>query len=73
MILTTHSGRVTGPLMFSKTDGKRASIPLGPCLVEEDDEGSVAVFWGQDGELSAVLSPTEASEAANLGNLLLLD
>ena len=73
MVLTTHSGRVTGPLMFSKTNGKRASIPLGPCFVEEDEEGSVAVFWGQYGESSAVLTSQEANEASHEGNLVLLD
>lgn len=73
MIVTTHRGRVTSPLTFLKTNGKEGTIPLGPCFVEEDDEGSVAVFWGQSGELAAVLTPQEASEAANEGNLVLLD
>jgi hypothetical protein len=73
MVLTTHSGRVTGPLTFRKTNGKRGHIPVGPCFVEEDDEGSVAIFWGDSGELSAVLTSQEASEATNKGNLVLLD
>lgn len=73
MVLTTHSGRVTGPLTFRKTNGERGNVPLGPCIVEEDDEGSVDVFWGDSGELSAVLTSQEAREAANEGNLVLLD
>lgn len=73
MVLTTHSGRVTGPLTFSKTNGSQGTIPLGPCFVEEDDEGSVAVFWGRDGELSTVLTSREANQASNEGSLVLLD
>jgi len=73
MVLTTHSGRVTGPLTFQKANGKKGTIPLGPCFVEEDDEGSVAVFWGESGELSALLTPQEANDAANEGRLVLLD
>lgn len=73
MVVTTHRGRVTSPLTFLRTNGKEGTIPLGPCFVEEDEEGSVAVFWGQSGELAAVLSAQEATEAANEGNLVLLD
>jgi hypothetical protein len=43
------------------------------CLVEEDDEGFLAVFWGQSGELAAVLTSEEAREADNEGYLVLLD
>jgi len=73
MVLTTHRGRVTSPVTFRKPNGKEGTIPPGPCFVEDDDEGSVAIFWGQSGELAAVLTPNEASEATNAGNLVLLD
>lgn len=73
MIVTTHRGRVTSPLTFLKANGKEGTIPLGPCFVEEDEEGSVAVFWGESGEQAAVLSSQEANGAANEGALVLLD
>ncbi|MEP7101561.1 MAG: hypothetical protein ABI781_13695 [Burkholderiales bacterium] len=69
----THSARITGPIAYLSTGGKRANIPLGPCLVEELDEEHVDIVWGARGERSTVM-PVQALEAAEEGgNLVLLD
>ena len=58
----THSARITGPIPYLSTGGKRANIPLGPCLVEELDGGSYDIVWGPLGERSTLL-PAQALEA----------
>ena len=69
----THSARITGPIAYLSTGGKRANIPLGPCLVEELDDDQVDIVWGPRGERSTVL-PVQAVEAAEeSGHLVLLD
>jgi len=70
---TTHSARITGPVPYLSTGGKRANIPLGPCLVEELDDGVVDIVWGPQGQRSTLM-PLQAFEAAEEGgNLVLLD
>ncbi len=69
----THSARITGPIAYLSTGGKRANIPLGPCLVEELDDDQVDIVWGPRGERSTVI-PVQALEAAEeSGHLVLLD
>ena len=73
MVHTTHSARITGPVAYLSTGGKRANIPLGPCLVEELDGEVVDVVWGPTGERSTMI-PLQALEAAEeRGDLVLLD
>jgi hypothetical protein len=73
MVHTTHSARITGPVAYLSTGGKRANIPLGPCLVEELDGEVVDIVWGPTGERSTMI-PLQALEAAeDSGNLVLLD
>lgn len=73
MVHTTHSARITGPVAYLSTGGKRANIPLGPCLVEELDGEVVDVVWGPTGERSTTI-PLQALEAAEeRGDLVLLD
>ncbi len=73
MAVMTHSARVAGPLQFRDAGGKKHTIPLGPCFVEEVDPDSVGIFWGPDGQRTATLTATEARAAAREGNLILLD
>ena len=73
MVHTTHSARITGPIAYLSTGGKRANIPLGPCLVEELDGQVVDIVWGPTGERSTMI-PLQALEAAEeRGDLVLLD
>lgn len=70
---TTHSARVTGPIAYLSSGGRRANIPLGPCLVEELDGDRVDIVWGAHGERSTVV-PVQVIEAAEeSGHLVLLD
>ena len=69
----THSARITGPVAYLSSGGRRSRIPLGPCLVEELDDERVDIVWGARGERSAQL-PMQAVEAAEeSGHLVLLD
>jgi hypothetical protein len=70
---TTHTARITGPVAYLSTGGKRANIPLGPCLVEEVDEQTVDIVWGPQGERSTVLPLQEFEAAEESGNVVLLD
>jgi hypothetical protein len=69
----THSARITGPVVYTSTGGKRATIPLGPCLVEEIDGEVVDIVWGPQGERSTVIPFHEFEAAEESGHLVLLD
>lgn len=73
MARTTHSARITGPVAYVAGDGDRDNIPLGPCLVEHADDGSVAIIWGASGQRSAALPAAAINAAQDDGNLVLLD
>lgn len=73
MTITTHSARITGPVMYAKPDGRQSRIPLGPCLVEQTGVNQVDIIWGANGQSSAVLPVKEVEAAAEQGHLLLLD
>jgi hypothetical protein len=34
MNITTHRARITGPISYGEDNGRKQSIPIGPCLVE---------------------------------------
>ncbi|MDO9316391.1 MAG: hypothetical protein Q7T97_17800 [Burkholderiaceae bacterium] len=73
MTITTHSARITGPIPYLSKSGAEHHIPLGPCLVEQLDDRSIDIIWGEQGHRSAAL-PREVIEAAqDCGNLVLLD
>ena len=73
MSYSTHSARVISPIPYTSALGRAATIPPGPCLVEERDDAFVDVVWGRQGERSAQL-PRPALEAAEqTGQLVLLD
>lgn len=68
-----HSARISGPVAFTEICGDRATIPLGPCMLQELDVDTAEIFWGVDGERSAVLSRDDLVNAAKKGDLVLLD
>ncbi len=70
---TTRSARITGPVCYRASTGRRRRIPLGPCLVERGDGPLVDIIWGASGQHSAAL-PTEAlATAEDSGHLVMLD
>lgn len=72
MALTTHMARITGPVAYRAASGKQLTIPLGPCLVEQNDREGVDVIWGAQGQNSAALPLIDLESAENLGHLVLL-
>jgi hypothetical protein len=65
----TQCARITGPIPYLGSGGRKHHIPLGPCLVENMGESLVDVVWGARGQRSVAL-PMEAIEAArHLGHL----
>jgi hypothetical protein len=73
MAITTHSARITGPVLYTATGGKRSHIPLGPCLVEQIDGQLVDIVWGARGQSSAAMPVEDVAAATDFGNLILLD
>ena len=73
MAHTTHSARITGPVTYLGSAGRRDSIPLGPCLVEQSDGRLVDIVWGVNGQRCAALSTEDMEDAENCGHLVLLD
>lgn len=69
----THSARITGPVSYISAAGRRAQIPLGPCLVEELDGEAADIVWGPAGERSALLHRQDVQAAEESGHLVLLD
>ena len=73
MDITTHSGRITGPVPYLAGSGRRQHIPIGPCLVENLGGRSIDIIWGSRGQSSAALPVEEVEAARNHGHLVLLD
>lgn len=73
MAHTTHIGRITGPVHYLGAGGKDASIPLGPCLVEQLDGRLVDIHWGDVGDQTAALTFKALEAAEDCGNLVILD
>ena len=73
MTISTHPARITGPVAYVASDGRKVNIPLGPCMVEHIDGPLPDIVWGSRGQSSAAL-PSEAVQAAqDQGHLVLLD
>ncbi|MCJ7453202.1 MAG: hypothetical protein MUO39_12110 [Steroidobacteraceae bacterium] len=71
--MSTHSGRITGPVLYQAEGGYQVSIPLGPCLVDQVDDRSIDIVWGALGQNSAALPVTAVKAALVDGDLMLLD
>lgn len=73
MTPTSHSARITQPVPYQTASGKKGSIPVGPCLVEQVDKHLVDIIWGPRGQSSAKLAVEQIKAAAEDGRLVLLD
>ena len=73
MARTIHSARITGPVPYIGCDGKHRDIPLGPCIVEQEDGPLVDIVWGVRGQNSTVLPIEAMASATDSGHLVLLD
>jgi hypothetical protein len=73
MQTTTLSARITGPVPYLAAGGAMHNIPLGPCLIERIDDGSVDIIWGANGQSSAALPVNVVKAAHKDGHLLLVD
>ena len=73
MTYTTRSARITGPVHYLGEGGRDATIPLGPCIVEQLDGRSVDIFWGDSGDKTAALTFETLEAAEDYGYLVVLD
>ncbi|MBK8766731.1 MAG: hypothetical protein KA169_09545 [Burkholderiaceae bacterium] len=73
MANTTHSARITGPVLYQVEGGNRHAIPLGPCLVEQVNDSLIDIIWGTTGQRSAQLPLEDVAAAQDHGHLVLLD
>jgi hypothetical protein len=73
MPITTHSGRIIGPVSYQAASGHLQKIPLGPCLVERADGHLIDIIWGASGQRSAALRTEDVEAAQDNGHLVLLD
>lgn len=69
----THCARVTGPIAYLATSGRRSHIPLGPCIVERGDGELIDIVWGHQGQSSTALPTAVVQAAQDEGHLLMLD
>ena len=68
-----HSAKVIGPIANTKSDGRKGTIPVGPCLIEQVDVGMFDIVWGARGQSCAALRVEDVKAAADVGHLVLLD
>jgi hypothetical protein len=73
MTMSTRSARIISPINYEKNNGKKGTIPAGPCLVEQIDEDRIDIVWGDKGQRSTMLNNEEIALAATQGNLIFLD
>ena len=73
MALSTHSARITGPVRYVASSGRKLKIPLGPCLVEQGGGLWVDIVWGASGQNCAALPLPALESAEEGGHLILLD
>jgi hypothetical protein len=73
MEFTTHRARITGPVSYLCGNGRRLTIPIGPCLVESLGGRSIDIIWGTRGQSSVALPVEEIKAAQDHGHLVLID
>jgi hypothetical protein len=73
MTMSTRSARITAPISYEKSNGKKGTIPPGPCIVEQIDDDRIDVVWGDKGQRSTMFNNEEIAEAATQGSLIFLD
>ncbi len=65
--------RVIKPIPYATRGGRQSLIPVGPCLLECDAQGGVAIVWGARGQRSAALPSAVLESAREQGRLQLLE
>jgi hypothetical protein len=70
---STHTARITRPLIYVASSGETVKIPTGPCLVEEQGDDTVDIIWGARGDKCAALPTKELEAAEEAGSVVLLD
>jgi hypothetical protein len=73
MDMTTHRGRITGPIAYRLSGGRELHIPMGPCLVEGLGRQSIDIIWGAQGQRCVALPLEDVQAAHSQGNLVLID
>ncbi len=73
MTFNACAGRITGPVPYVARNGGRQNIPLGPCVIEQSAGPNVDIVWGRNGQYSTELPIQVIKDAAESGNLVLLD
>jgi hypothetical protein len=73
MTMSTRSARIISPISYEKSNGKKGTIPSGPCIVEQIDEDRIDIVWGDKGQRSTSLNIAEIAAAAREGSLIFLD
>ena len=66
------SARVTGPVTYMAQDGSLHAVPVGPCLVDLQEETPAEIIWGDSGEHCALLAPEALRQAQESGYLTVL-
>jgi hypothetical protein len=72
MGIMTRWARITGPIPYRTSSGRKLNIPLGPCLVENIGGQSIDIIWGEQGQRSVALPIKEIEAAQDHGHLELL-
>jgi hypothetical protein len=64
-----HPGRIVDPVAYRASSGRVQRIPVGPCLIEQIDAGSMNIVWGANGQRCAVLPLATVQAARARGSL----
>lgn len=73
MNIMTHCARITGPILYQASMGRKQNIPIGPCLIEIVGDRSINVIWGESGQRCVALAVEQIKTAQDQGHLVLLD
>jgi hypothetical protein len=73
MTISTRSARIISPISYEKSNGKKGTIPAGPCIIEQIDEDRIDIVWGDKGQRSTSLNVAEINTAATQGSIIFLD
>jgi hypothetical protein len=73
MTIAMRSAKIVIPISYEKSNGKKAMIPVGPCLVEQIDEEQIDIVWGNSGQSSTIFNSEEIASATTDGSLVFLD
>lgn len=73
MVITTHSARIIGPMVYGESSGSSGKVPLGSCTVRQIDGHLVDIIWRTHGKSHAKMCVEAIEAAQDSGSLVLLD